>query len=882
MKERVQNAIIGLQKTGETLANRGSYVCQKLFTSDDMKNFYTEHGNFDDVDELEVALNRVLIMNGDVVNILESNGILSYSVPLQLIILWDKNWNERFAYYHPCGDKIGCDQINKTKVFVDFENEDFHFAQKDKIPTYFRKTVPEMKPTACDSEACHGIAAEIPFEDGGPMFYYLASASRFGSTIAGGGLYGGGGGKNPMSGWHYVIAFNMRLLQQIQANRTGLCVAGYSSEEDLPSYVREEIQYKIDHDMILNPHDFYPGNTRSIKQKTDQVTKEQNYYAHIKGRIDETDRSYCDPSYDHSGDIATSYAYFAYWGYDLTAGNLSDKTMYLVRFDFDAPMTAKMMPPIIIFIVCLIVLWLLCITGMIIFFDQLFLAPLDNMRKVRSDFIKTILKGLDDDGEIAQQVFGDMLDDSALIEANGDEISVMLTLQDRVDALYTKIIDDRQSDLNRLRNHALRDYNALRLMSFFLRRDDDNLRSVLPGLLDSNEMARRFRRTNPDVVDSDGSQDIIGARHAFRSLKSILSNNIATEFFKTYCMQRGRSSLNSFFFLMDVSWLSQAEGSVRSESEDFLSTLFAESIPQSPAISPISSPRAHMVSDSNLGMNLSSDLLVESSMTDVSASGADRPRRSHFNKSKESVGNEDSNRKKIPTVGAGGGQDSRNTSTDSLASAQPSLPSSPKPRVQFLSKKGEAIAQFIHQRYFGRKSLAQSDLKHAALLGCSQIPDYLTLRDKSSITFSPTMYNNLVTAITKKFSSDLIPQFLNSPTFQMMSFCLKLSGYFEKSEKNENHKYSLLVQEPQQNLVKETVSGVGFEKPLIHGVWAACQGAKKKEANAHSEDDDDDDESSSSSDDESDNSDDSDDKKKKSEDNSDHEEDGDHEGSDDE
>jgi len=670
-----------------------------------------------------------------------------------------------------------------------------------------------------------------------------------------------------------------RLLQQIQANRTGLCVSGFTSAEDLPQFVADELQAKRDGNLVLDPHEYEVGS-RTMKQKTDEVTMNQTYYANTKRKVQTTDREYCDPSYDHSGSVSTSYAYVAYYGYDLSIGNLSKDNVYMIRFDYHDPLTAKLFPRVTIFISVLVIVWLLCIVGMIIFFNHVFLVPLDRMRNLRADFIKTILKGLDDDGALAQEVFGDMLDDSALIEANGDEISVMRTLQNRVNALYSRVIQNRQYDLNRIRNHSLRDYNALKLMSFFLRRDDANLRSILPGLLTANEMDRRYRRTNiTDHADKGEGQEIVSCRHAFRSLKAILSNNFASEFFKAYCIQRGRSSVNSFFFLMDVSWLNQVEGAVRNETEDFLSSVFAESVPQSPSsVSPLSSPRPAGM-DANDGMKLSSDLLVsmEQSMSELMPENTEpenRPHRSHFAKSKDAdapAAGDDANRKKIPTVPtlALGGQDSRNSSTESLSSPRSSPLGSPKPqRNQFLSKNGEVIAKFIHERYFGRKSLAQSDTKHAALLGCSQIPDYLTYRDKSSVTYSPTMYNNLVTAITKKFASDVIPQFMNSSTFQLMAYCLKLSGFFEKAQKTENNpKNLLLVQQPEHGTAKENVSGVGLDNPIVHSVWLVCKSNKKDvkspvvatTAAAADDDDDDDDDDTSSGDDD----DDDDDKDKK-------------------
>jgi len=267
-------------------------------------------------------------------------------------------------------------------------------------------------------------------------------------------------------------------------------------------------------------------------------------------------------------------------------------------------------------------------------------------------------------------------------------------------------------------------------------------------------------------------------------------------------------------------------------------------------------------------MNSSSDLLCSPNPNsgnsgDVLAS----PRRSHFAKPTAQT--------QTKTGEAGSAKSSPSVPPLALSSLNDSdsLVGSPRfgsPRVQptqFVSPNGEAIAKFIHERYFGRKSLARSDLNHAALLGCSQIPDYLAYRDKTSITFSPVMYNNLLTAVTKKFSSDVIPQFMNSSTFQIMVHCLALSGYYDKAEKANKAKtdYLLLMQEPEQKKAKETAGGVGFESPLIHSVWTVCRKAKK-DAKADDDDDDDDDDSSSSSSDDDDDDDDEGDKKGKDDD----------------
>jgi len=100
------------------------------------------------------------------------------------------------------------------------------------------------------------------------------------------------------------------------------------------------------------------------------------------------------------------------------------------------------------------------------------------MRKMREDLIKTALSGLGDEAQEAKGLFGDLTDDEALIKAGGDEISTMLTLQDRMDALYTKVIQKRQEDLEQMRKTAKKDLSVMRVMNLFMRRDDEGLRAI--------------------------------------------------------------------------------------------------------------------------------------------------------------------------------------------------------------------------------------------------------------------------------------------------------------------------------------------------------------------------------------------------------------------
>jgi len=420
----------------------------------------------------------------------------------------------------------------------------------------------------------------------------------------------------------------------------------------------------------------------------------------------------------------------------------------------------------------------------------------------------------------------------------------MLTLQERMDALYSQIINSRVEDLNRARNAGRSELCALRIMNLFLRREDEALHAILPGLMDPNELARRYRRTTlvAHGDDSDFVSLIANAKRQFRTLKAVLSNTIAAQFFKTFCVQRGRSSVNSFFFLMDVSWLHQVESGARNEQSDFLSAMFSDSVAPSPAMS----PRGYVPGKSEDG---SSEILYspEASAIDLQLAQPqpepDRPHHSHFAKKNTSRPSSASgSRDPTPSTSPTPAEDDKKPKVPKLpiakvSGAQTTASLSPRPSnaAQFLTKIGEGIAHLVHESYFGRKSLAQRDMRHAALLGCSQVPDYLILRDKDRIVYSPTMYDNLVSAVTKKFTADVLPQFLNSVCFQVMVYSLEITGFFE--DRRQDEKKSLLADE-QMPLFKEDM--------LLKGLWQACISAEKNEKK--------DDESSSSDDSDSDES----------------------------
>jgi hypothetical protein len=540
----------------------------------------------------------------------------------------------------------------------------------------------------------------------------------------------------------------------------------------------------------------------------------------------------------------------AYRFFDYLKGNLTDEA-FMIKLSYHNPISQRSFTPFHAAIVSTSTAWFLTVCILVIYFNVSFLVPLEKMRKMRSDLIKTSLAGLDDDGTLAKEIFGSMVDDNALIDANGDEIRVMLTLQDRLNDFYTGLIKTRSDELAHIKGYYMRRFNALKVMNYFMRREDGDLQKSLPGLLDSKEINRHFRRGGVAGNMAAGTflRDLGNARHTFRQFKTILSNELAIEFFKCYCYQRGRSTLNSLFFVMDVSWLNQVEEGAKKGTDDFLSGLFTDTMSQSsnpPSV--IASPR--MARNRPDGLVISTNSL--SSLGDpelgsprgelMSPRGGEpnRPRHSHFAKSKETSdvkkdsAADESAKKKVPFPATRSPEESKKqaSSSESSLPSEPDLPKLAQTGPTFVSASGESIAHFIHESYFGRKSLAQRDPKHSALLGCSQVPDYLALRDGgSNVMFSPIMFNNLLTTVVKKFGTDVIPQFMESTAFQLLVYCLNLTNYFTKSATKGKR---------QRALDDEVIA-----KPsnaLVNGVWPACHVVKKQN-------DDEDDSSSDESDD---------------------------------
>jgi len=249
----------------------------------------------------------------------------------------------------------------------------------------------------------------------------------------------------------------------------------------------------------------------------------------------------------------------------------------------------------------------------------------------------------------------------------------------------------------------------------------------------------------------------------------------------------------------------------------------------------------------------------ESSSIDLHLPQADanRPRRSHFAKAHSpasSVSSGDLNdsaspipgdkkeKPRVPKLPIAAMKNSPILGTRTPSSAtSPAM--SPKGIPQFLTKIGEGIAHFIHESYFGKKSLAQHDMRHAALLGCSQIPDYLSLRDSDKVTYSPAMYDDLVTAVTKKFTSEVLPQFLNSVSFQVMVLSLMINGQLSKEKKEE---------QPTTEAELAEISPEFKLDDILKEMWQAAKGEQKQEDKNKSESDDSSSTTSTSSDDDDD------------------------------
>jgi len=835
MKERVQNTVHGIQHGTTIFFSRA--VPLMRFIGEPLRN--PELMNNTKLSEQILSL----FISDTFHNLLQSYGLnLDYSdVPFNLVMLFDKQWNERLVYYVPC---INTENTATQCVIPDiatayhFPGGNFTLKYKDKVPDYFKR-IKDLKPDYCDDfEKCCGMAM-IPEEQGGPMMFSLHK------------IHAEGVENSPTEGWHILIAFNVKFWTLTIANRTGLCVSVFSSlDKNLSKSVQKEFQIKRDKKLMLNPHDSeysQISHVSIIKQNSESVTQAQHYYSDYRSTFKPTGREVCDDFYDHdyNGFAAKTYTYIAYSGFDLEKANLTDKESYMIRFDYHDPLTKIHFTYALYIVTAVIIVWVLTNVGVVLHFNKAFLVPLDNMRKARSELIKSSLAGLDDDGAVTKTLFGDMIDDSALIEANGDEITVMLTLQERIDAFYTNVIKSRSDDLARIKLNYRKQLCAEKVMNFFMRRDNDNIHAILPGMLSYDEISLRLRHVgiNENSEHTEFFQNYVTAKRAFSSLKAILANNTAAEFFKAFCYQRGRTAINSLFFLVDVSWLHQVEASARSEAGDFFSMFSGNASQAAGPVDP-NSPSQRQSLRLAEGLDLQPTPAEDHEQDSVHSFGEtgsveNRPRHSHFARRESEVSmdakaNEETMKKKKAA------SLERSDSLMSIGSPTSSTAALPVVNeVKFLTKSGPIIAHFIYDSYFGHKSLSHTDRKHCALLGCSKVHDYIKLRDKEAIVYSPNMYNNLVYAVNKKFQSEIIPIFAESSSFQMMVYCLSMTSFFEDNAVGSRK--SVREEEEEHFDYDDPVQA---NKALIHGLWPVCYASKKK----HDDDSDDSDSSSSSSD----------------------------------
>jgi len=823
LKERVQNAVTGLLQAVISLLYRITMMYSEAAYYPLLNNPYVL-ANF----TLTEQILATAIYQGEEIISAYAGLTQYYFLPFQLAMGWDQNWNLRLAYYRPCrnpGDRVKCEMVPPKEVFLP--------TSRAKIPKAFLK-LNETRPNCSNNGNCTGIM-NIPWDEGGPMIFSLYNVGQYSSVMSTYNM------TFPFDNWYFLVAANALLFNQITAHRTGMCMSFYTSNEDLPPYMEDEFKDKKKKNQILSPADIKWENvsySHYTELDTGAVTLDQEYYAAKKSEYSEkkSDRAYCDDSYDHGDDDYTSMssACLAYKTFDFEKGE-TDNVSVAFRFEYHDPLTKSYVASVVNMLFVLFAMFFVANALVFVYFNFAFLVPLDRVRKMRADLIKNTVSGLQDDGLIAKDLFGDMVDDTALIEANGDEITVMLTLQDRLDALYSTIIKSRVDEVKSARSVTRKELCAMRVMNHFMHRDDKSLRSILPGLMDPDEVSGRSRRNKGE---GNAINDLTSAKRAFRSLKAVLSNNIATQFFKAFCIQRGRSSVNSFFFLMDVSWLHQVEAGGRDEQEDFLSAMFTDTVG---AASPPMSPRSPPMSPRSLMSPRSpvSPFNDEPGTPMAPLPEGDRPHHSHFVKANESgvspaVDSSVSSGSTIPPTSTvpdqktDGEREKKKPKNLKVSVAKPSGlgPLSPKASnvEQFSSKISDAIAHFIHESYFGKRSLSHRDMRHAALLGCSQIPDYVALRDHENITFSPVMFDNLVAAVTKKINAEVLPQFLNSVSFQVMVYALKITGFFENQQTNDSKD-------------SERMPLLDGDE-LLKGMWAACVDPSSNEGKETGDEDD--------------------------------------------
>ena len=675
-------------------------------------------------------------------------------LPAHLAVVWDAHWTLMGEVYYPCRpNSSGTPEQQHGACTLSAT------AANSELPAYF--TGGEFA-QACASggKQCAGL---VTLAAGGGASFVFAVASL--------GTAG-----------HMLLAADAHLLARLEAERSGMCISLYSSfEPALPESIAREAA------MLNISSNSSSWNARNAK-----------YKLYLRRKYKPSEREQC-PADEVRGRLVSKTVAYARVAVADPTGTLGADAALLVRFDYPNPRYMGLTGFLWVMAGAFIVMLVLIYAFMYALFECMFLRPIARLRDSRAALIKKTLAALEDNGVVSKELFTAVVDDQALLDAKGDVITVVRTLQERTDAIYARIIDSRRDELvcaRALNHNALA---ALRLMNLFLRRDDDALHALLPGLLAADEVARRFRRTTIISRARKGElfYEILAAQRRFRTLKAVLSNTTATQFFKAFCLQCGRSTLNSLFFLMDVSWLHEVETTASAADSDFLAAMLAD--PASPLASPRASPPA------TAAPAATPPAADEGALLCSPRSGTlDRPHFSHFASSSPPTlpasppADADTTASAATSGGGGGGDADGGDKRQRPPRLQLPLPQSPlttpadpplvSPRARLLSPRGspvpaarfgtrlgEAIARFVHESYFGRGSLAQRDRRHAALVGCSQVADYLRLRDNANVVYRADMYNALVAAVTKKLTADVLPLFLRSVAFQVLVFVLALS-----------------------------------------------------------------------------------------------------------
>jgi len=100
--------------------------------------------------------------------------------------------------------------------------------------------------------------------------------------------------------------------------------------------------------------------------------------------------------------------YLDYGAFNFDTFNQDKKEFVMFRLDYHDPLTETHVGIAKIIVIVACVVWFLTILGVFIYFNFVFLVPLDHMRHMRAELIKKTLSGLEDDGLIAKNLFGDM------------------------------------------------------------------------------------------------------------------------------------------------------------------------------------------------------------------------------------------------------------------------------------------------------------------------------------------------------------------------------------------------------------------------------------------------------------------------------------------